>query len=356
MDGKNVFETTFASVYEKLCKRVYTSVQDFSKDLLSVLNEALSLPQPNDANDTGLANGESHHTAPLHDFKPKKALAKRIMKAVQGALEGALAKENELLGKPAGTAISSLNTQIEENTARVHRIVSGIVGAATMANGITTDDDPASIQQLDSRDSDIDPAIAQLARGSRSAHTKSAKKSARRLTPDSNPLTNGNDHMDEDEHDTDNNNNHHHHHRTDLINISKDEPPTPPSSAGGDARSLSAGGIPWYLEGFDPDGTTVYEERWVGREGAQSLSDDLSDMDEEELSGLVDNKEMGLEATATTAATTTTANTTTNVNGNGKKMQRDQAAQTAATAAAAGANKITAKKSKAALKRRKRLR
>ena len=66
------------------------------------------------------------------------------------------------------------------------------------------------------------------------------------------------------------------------------EPPTPPLSSGGDIQPLSNGGIPWYMDPFDPDGTTIEEERWTGRELVRGMSEELSDMDEEELSGLVD--------------------------------------------------------------------
>ena len=66
------------------------------------------------------------------------------------------------------------------------------------------------------------------------------------------------------------------------------EPPTPPMSSGGDVQPLSNGGIPWYMDPFDPDGTTIQEERWTGRELVRGMSEELSDMDEEELSGLVD--------------------------------------------------------------------
>ena len=65
-------------------------------------------------------------------------------------------------------------------------------------------------------------------------------------------------------------------------------PPTPPLSSGGDLQPLSNGGIPWYMDPFDPEGTTVQEERWTGRELVRGMSEELSDMDEEELSGLVD--------------------------------------------------------------------
>lgn len=66
------------------------------------------------------------------------------------------------------------------------------------------------------------------------------------------------------------------------------EPPTPPMSTGSDPQPLSTGGIPWYLETFDPDGTTIQEERWTGRDLVRGMSEELSDMGDEELSGLVD--------------------------------------------------------------------
>ena len=66
-------------------------------------------------------------------------------------------------------------------------------------------------------------------------------------------------------------------------------PPTPPLSSRGDPSApLSYGGIPWYMDPFDPVGTTIHEERWTGRDVVRGMSEELSDMDEEELQGLVD--------------------------------------------------------------------
>lgn len=71
------------------------------------------------------------------------------------------------------------------------------------------------------------------------------------------------------------------------------EPPTPPLSSSGQLQALSGGGIPWYMEPFDPDGTTIQEERWTGRDLVRGMSEELSDMDEAELSGLVGNDTTG---------------------------------------------------------------
>lgn len=72
-------------------------------------------------------------------------------------------------------------------------------------------------------------------------------------------------------------------------------PLTPPQSNGSLGRAadnaLTEGGIPWYLKNFEPDGTTAIEEQWAGRDAVRSLSEELTDMDEEELNDLEFNVE-----------------------------------------------------------------
>jgi NuA3 HAT complex component NTO1 len=83
------------------------------------------------------------------------------------------------------------------------------------------------------------------------------------------------------------------------INGSSALPPlTPPQSHGSlnfsHAQSLGAsagdvlseGGIPWYLKSFELQGTTAVEEKWPGRDALRSLSEELTDMDDEDLKDL----------------------------------------------------------------------
>lgn len=71
---------------------------------------------------------------------------------------------------------------------------------------------------------------------------------------------------------------------------SQPAPPTPPQSNGSlgneSTDPLSEGGVPWYFQEFKPKGTTIIEEQWTGREALRSLSEDLTDMDDQELEGL----------------------------------------------------------------------
>jgi len=78
------------------------------------------------------------------------------------------------------------------------------------------------------------------------------------------------------------------------ISRSSSHPNGAPSIDSGDGSNTSAesydvfaqGGVPWYLEPFDPVGTTVHEERYTGRAVLRDMSEELSDMDEAELTEL----------------------------------------------------------------------
>jgi NuA3 HAT complex component NTO1 len=68
------------------------------------------------------------------------------------------------------------------------------------------------------------------------------------------------------------------------------DPLTPPRSEKDLLAPLTHGGIAWYLEPFEPQGTTVYDERWSGREVLRGMSEELSELDDEVLNGLVDEE------------------------------------------------------------------
>ncbi|KAB8349824.1 hypothetical protein FH972_023837 [Carpinus fangiana] len=60
-------------------------------------------------------------------------------------------------------------------------------------------------------------------------------------------------------------------------------PLTPPRSEKNLLATNSVGGVPWYLELFDIAGTTVHDERWTGREVMRDMSEELSEIGEDEL-------------------------------------------------------------------------
>jgi NuA3 HAT complex component NTO1 len=71
----------------------------------------------------------------------------------------------------------------------------------------------------------------------------------------------------------------------------RDEELAPPAVAPEDP--WAHGGLPWYLQLFDIDGTTVHEERWSGR---NAVSEELTDLDEEEVAVLCDKPNASVEA------------------------------------------------------------
>ena len=279
-------------------KRVYTSVEAFSEKIGDVLKAALD---PSPTIDTierqSHTNSEVLSKDLIADHKAKKLLANRIVKAVRGPLEEAMRKESELLGRPHEKELRDLE-KILEASVRSRR---------DSRNGSQLSDSGADLvqqrQSITGENSDEinyknhnqsasslvghqgDPAITQVPYREQAHASKSAKHKTHRQqpTPESMPSTNG---TISDDHPSFSN--------TDeplSYGLGKDTPPelvTPPLSSGGHSQPLSQGGIPWYMECFDPVGTTIEEERWKGRELVRGMSEDLSDMDEEELSGLVE--------------------------------------------------------------------
>lgn len=82
---------------------------------------------------------------------------------------------------------------------------------------------------------------------------------------------------------------------------SQEGPPTPPQSNGSlgnePADPLSEGGVLWYLRALEPHGTSILEEHWAaGRDAVRTLSEDLTDLDDE------DFKDLGIDMGDTVTA------------------------------------------------------
>ena len=99
-------------------------------------------------------------------------------------------------------------------------------------------------------------------------------------------------------------------------------PPTPPQSNGSfgkePADPLVEGGILWYLKSMKPEGTSILGEHWAaGRDAVRMLSEDLTDLDDEELKGLgrdVDDSVTAAMLDAETASSTVATKSKANAN------------------------------------------
>jgi NuA3 HAT complex component NTO1 len=86
-----------------------------------------------------------------------------------------------------------------------------------------------------------------------------------------------------------------------MAEPSQEGPPTPPQSNGSlgnePADPLSEGGVLWYLRALEPHGTSILEEHWAaGRDAVRTLSEDLTDLDDE------DFKDLGIDMADTVTA------------------------------------------------------
>ena len=244
---------------------MYTSVSDFSRDFGAVLSDAMNLSKAADVTQFALANIESPSKAVMSDLKQKKALAKRILKAAHNPLQEAMAKESELRRKPVEQELKNLDNLLKTSSSSHGGATSEMTfrndGQAHNEDVDAAGEDNPDIIMNGTTSGEIDPAISKLSLN----------------LP--NGINGHDDHVGSITNSTTS--------KAGFTNTK--QPPTPPLSAGGEAYSLSQGGTPWYMEAFSPNGTTFSEEQWTGVRG---MSEDLSDMDEDELSELVDADEL----------------------------------------------------------------
>lgn len=302
LDGKGVFREGFADLEERLNRRSYTSVEAFSEKFGDVVKAALD-PSPTVDAIEGQPhfNGEVSSKDVIAEHKAKKMLANRIVKAVKGPLEDAMRKESELLGRPHEKELRDLERLLEasvrsrrdsRNGSQLDEGGADPIQQRQSISGGSSDENSANGSNRNASNLvgiETGPAITHPSHGEQTTISKSAKPKGHRQqpTPESMPPTNG---AASDDHTSNGN-------IDELVShqLGKDTPPepvTPPLSFGGHSQPLSQGGIPWYMECFDPVGTKIEEERWKGRELVRGMSEDLSDMDEEELSGLVEPDEV----------------------------------------------------------------
>lgn len=325
-----MFQEGFSKLRDRLAVRFYTSVSAFSAEFGAVFSTAIGLPIAGDT-----AEVQAHISSEVSsknsttEYKEKKKLAKRIIKAVQGSLEDALRKEGELCRKPfekelrdldlllensflsrRDSLANSIGGEISDLEADDQKLVirGGTPGEPDQTNNLdlTTDDDigervldnsncmSSNITELNASHSGSDLRSGPQAQGPVTplemyiaAVPNNHAAVAHHPTPEESnatPPTAGVHNQDQQPQ-----------RMAETFAVDQEgksvqhlEPPTPPLSSEGDLHPLSNGGIPWYMEPFDPVGTTIEEERWTGRELVRGMSEELSDMDEDELSGLVD--------------------------------------------------------------------
>ncbi|KAJ5564080.1 hypothetical protein N7513_000322 [Penicillium frequentans] len=258
LDGKGVFAAGLSSIRKRLEERFYPSVASFSADLASLFTSEIGVGP---AGDTAELQAQISGRAPELSLeqREKRKLAKRIIKSIQPQLEDAIRKESELNRKPYEKELKELDAildhsvmsrrgesfepegdhdvEMEDDTKP--EAMEGVEESAPTAEGPTADE-AMSTKELEPEDTAAEPTAADEAKSN--------------------------------------------------INIAYHRHPTPILSDEDQQLPLAQGGIQWYMQPFDPIGTTVHEERWTGRDVMRGMSEELSELDEDELKDLVDDE------------------------------------------------------------------
>ncbi len=298
----------------------------FSAEFGTIFSAAIGLPEAADTVEVqAQISSEPSAKDTTTEYKETKKLAKRIIKAVQASLEDAVRKESELCRKPFEKELRDLDLLLQNNfLSRRDSLANSLVGEANEVdqmltlgrdgeyrssaescspahNHVTNISEHGNLNALSMQLSQSGTSLSSL---SPRDHPRSGDEAVldtcvKQTSPEHIPpahhqptpedssatsLTNGvashgRDPMVVEEH-------------LEVGQVGEARPPpeplTPALSSEGDVHPFANGGIPWYMVPFDPVGTTIEEERWTGRDLVRGMSEELSDMDEEQLSGLVD--------------------------------------------------------------------
>ncbi|ORY19799.1 hypothetical protein BCR34DRAFT_595247 [Clohesyomyces aquaticus] len=294
-DTSDTFNDGFAAIGTKLHEKYYTSVASFSDDMAAVFSSVLGF-----AKITSLDNAENElggvaHNSLTPDQKELKKRTKRVIKAIAGPLEVAQRKEADLAGRTSERDLPDFEALLNHRLR--HQPATSTENETVRP---TTEVDIAGV-------ADVDAPDEQAAVNGEAEECGQTKEKEVQLapTPDESSGTHhisGHD-DDADEvaiaaqlgqdilpnaHDV----------AGDPMEIDHPEgaegqnrgaaPLTPPTSVKDLLAPLANGGIPWYMELFDPVGTTIHDERWEGREVLRDMSEPLSELDDDELNGLAE--------------------------------------------------------------------
>ncbi|KAJ5317349.1 hypothetical protein PENANT_c034G03094 [Penicillium antarcticum] len=260
LDGKGVFAAGLMSIRQRLNERFYPSVATFSADLASLFTSEIGV-EP--AGDTAELQAQISGRAPELSLeqREKRKLAKRIIKVIQPSLEDAIKKESELNRKPFEKELKELDVILD------HSVMSRDSPEPEGDTELSAHPDAMEgVEETTEAPSEAQPAPDQQAPDEPGAEGAPAEDPMNNIYA-------------------------YHRHPTPILTEQDQQLP------------LAQGGIQWYMQPFDPVGTTVHEERWTGRDVMRGMSEELSELDEDELEGLkdlVDDEELGGSGTANT--------------------------------------------------------
>ncbi|KAK4938616.1 hypothetical protein LTR10_020967 [Elasticomyces elasticus] len=281
---RGLFRNELMKLRGRVSRKDHTSVASFSKDVLQVINSQFGNTAANLAELISIVSGRAEDMK--QEDRDRRTLTRRIVKAIEPLIEDAARKEAELHGRPYAQQIREMDEALLSRRGSVAESVDTQVFDSVEAQqetGIASPGD-GDIVMTDVPNEGLEksPRLERNGENQDNAEKVGATKpdglrlEAELVVFDTPPAsTNGFKHEQRVNGDI----------QSDQV--PQVEPPTPPMSLEGHSQNMpSEGGIPWYVAPFDPDGLTIYEERWTGPEVLRDMSEELSEMDEDELQGL----------------------------------------------------------------------
>lgn len=297
LDNKGVFSEGFNAIQTKLDEKFYTSVQAFSEDMSAAFSSVINFAKITNVGEAEDQLSGVAHSSLTAEQKETKKLAKRIIKSIHPYFEDASRKESDLAGRPNDEKeLPDLEALLDQRLRRRPDPPGAEekVHATTETEDLHNEGDEAQAEQ--DADGDIELEDAKGNDGVQLAPTPEDNSADHRLETQDEAdeaaiaAQFGQDAL-------------HASSNGDAMEVDHDEgdgptsgagtaPLTPPRSEKDLLAPLAHGGIPWYMEAFDPVGTTVHDEKWTGRDVLRDMSEELSELDDDALNGLADSDEV----------------------------------------------------------------
>ncbi|KAF2084330.1 hypothetical protein K490DRAFT_49545 [Saccharata proteae CBS 121410] len=299
LDPKGVFKEGFDAIEKKLDEREYTSVHTFSADISAVFSAVIGVTTTSE--DSSQVS-RVPHKALTPEQKDRKKLAKRIIKAIQGPLSGATRKEAELGDKPYEKELRDLDALLNDSISS--RPESALLNGEAVDEG--SDDE---VQEVDDKAANVAAEPEDEAKQAVEGATNGAETMSSEDVMAEMQLAAAQPTVEDQMLDAPNGRRGSVGTAPALSNSGSTNPSTghpgpltPPRSERDLLAPLVTGGVPWYFGPFDPVGTTIHDERWTGREVVSRMSEELSEIGDEELNGLIDTEMTDAPAVEQSAA------------------------------------------------------
>ncbi|ETI26205.1 hypothetical protein G647_02982 [Cladophialophora carrionii CBS 160.54] len=287
---RGLFRNSLLALRGKVLRKEYTTVVSFSNDVVLAINSEFGNNASSISELIALVSGRAEDMSA--EERDRRTLARRIVKGIEPLLEDATRKEAELNGRPYAEQIREMDEALLSRRGSMAQSIEMPVldrvvlkpegGIASPAEGdIEMLDAPIAGDEQHQVQDAVKESQAPVGQVVLVKHEDLSVES--QLVSANTPPASMNGFRHELQANGD----------ISSEPVQQVEPPTPPMSLQGHSQTLLVeGGIPWYVAQFDPEGTTIFEERWTGPEVLRDMSEELSEMDEDELQGLGPGDEM----------------------------------------------------------------